>query len=161
MTNHRYFFLFFFALIALNVSAFDAKVVAIKDGDTIVVFDGASSTTIRLAAIDAPEKSQAFGQAAKKAISSLCYNKIAKVSPVDTDRYGRTIADVFCDNKNAGQTMVLDGFAWVYDKYVSNHGFYYDAQNEAKSRKRGLWADTNPTPPWEYRKTTKMPYQRN
>ncbi|MGL4766469.1 MAG: thermonuclease family protein, partial [Formosimonas sp.] len=136
-------------------------VVAIKDGDTIVVFDGASSTTIRLAAIDAPEKSQAFGQTAKKAMSSLCYNKIAKVNPVDTDRYGRTIADVFCDNTNAGQAMVLYGFAWVYDKYVSNHGVYYDAQNEAKSRKRGLWADTNPTPPWEYRKTTKTPYQRN
>lgn len=148
-------------LIALNVSAFDAKVVAIKDGDTIVVFDGESSTTIRLAAIDAPEKPQAFGQAAKKAMSSLCYNKIVKVNPVDTDRYGRTVADVFCNNKNAGQTMVFNGFAWVYDKYVSNHGAYYDAQNEAKSHKRGLWSDANPTPPWEYRKTIKTPYQKN
>ena len=152
MTNHIHFVLLSFTLFTSSVMGFDAKVVAIKDGDTIVVFDGSSSTTIRLAAIDAPEKSQAFGQAAKKAMSSICYGKIAKINPLDTDRYGRTVADVFCGNKNAGQAMVFNGFAWVYDQHVTNHGVYYDAQNDARSHRRGLWSDSHATPPWQYRK---------
>ncbi|TDR27775.1 thermonuclease family protein [Hydromonas duriensis] len=138
-------------LLTYKASAFDAKVVGIKDGDTIVVFDGTSSTTIRLAAIDAPEKSQAFGEAAKKAMSSICFGKMATVNPINTDRYSRTVADVFCAGKNAGEWMVYNGFAWVYDRYVSGHIQYYGAQKIAREQRKGLWQDNNPIAPWDFR----------
>lgn len=137
---------------SLSIQAFEAKVVGIKDGDTIVVFDGKTSTTIRIAAIDAPEKSQAFGTAAKQAMSSLCFGKTATVKSLDTDRYGRTVADVFCAGKNAGDWMVYNGFAWVYDRYASGHTQYYQSQKLAREQRKGLWQDANPTPPWAYRK---------
>jgi endonuclease YncB( thermonuclease family) len=28
----------------------------------------------------------------------------------------------------------------------------YDLENEARASRRGLWADANPMPPWEWRK---------
>jgi len=40
--------------------------------------------------------------------------------------------------------------AWVYVQYASDQSFF-DLQKEARNAKRGLWADLNPVPPWEFR----------
>ena len=43
------------------------KVIGIKDGDTIVVLDSLNNqTTLRLAEVDCPEKSQPFGTKSKQ-----------------------------------------------------------------------------------------------
>lgn len=61
---------------------------------------GNTQFKIRLAAIDAPEKAQAFGQRGKEQLSDICYGKQASVTVVDTDRYGRTVGEVVCDGTN-------------------------------------------------------------
>jgi endonuclease YncB( thermonuclease family) len=68
---------------------------------------------IRLAAIDAPEKSQAFGNKSKQALSKLCFDKQAIIKVVDTDRYGRTVGEVICAGTNVNEAMVRSGMAWV------------------------------------------------
>lgn len=136
-----------------NAQTFKGKVVGITDGDTLTVLvDNTISIKIRIAYIDAPEKKQAFGQQSKKALSSICFGRVAEIHQLDVDVYKRTIANVFCDRNNAGQWLVYNGFAWVFDKYVSGHNIYYDAQNVAKLHNRGLWVDNNPVPPWDWRK---------
>jgi len=47
--------------------------------------------------------------------------------------------------------MVRDGFAWRYVRY-DKAGEFTDAEREAREKRRGLWADPNPVPPWEYRR---------
>lgn len=46
--------------------------------------------------------------------------------------------------------MVQSGAAWVYEHYNTDNALA-DLQQEARSQKRGLWADPNPVPPWEWR----------
>ena len=50
--------------------------------------------------------------------------------------------------------MVKEGLAWHYKKY-SKATDLGKAEAEAKAGKKGLWADPNPVPPWEFRKTEK------
>lgn len=71
------------------------RVVGVTDGDTITVLDDQRvQHKIRLAGIDAPEKSQAFGQRSKAFLSSLVFSKPVVVETQKTDRYGRTVGKV-------------------------------------------------------------------
>lgn len=88
------------AICALYVSAaqaetFSGTVVGIADGDTQTVLTASRQQhKIRLAEIDASEKSQPFGTQSKQSLSDLCFGKEAEVRPRATDHYKRTIAQV-------------------------------------------------------------------
>lgn len=47
--------------------------------------------------------------------------------------------------------MISAGYAWVYDDYVTDRSFY-ENQNKARNSKKGLWKDSNPIEPWNWRK---------
>lgn len=128
------------------------KVVGISDGDTVTLLAAdKTSVRIRLAEIDAPEKSQAYGQASKASLSKMCFGKQAKAVVQDTDQYERKVARLFCDGVDANAEQVGRGMAWVYDKYVKDSSLYA-LQSEVKSAGVGLWQDKNPMPPWAYRR---------
>lgn len=64
------------AALALPASAFDGRVIAVQDGDTITVLAaGNQQVKVRLAQIDAPEKAQDFGKVSKQALSDLVSGK--------------------------------------------------------------------------------------
>ena len=52
---------------------------------------------------------------------------------------------------DANAEQVRRGLAWVYDRYVTDPDLY-PLQDAARTERRGLWADSAPTPPWEWRK---------
>ena len=133
------------------VGVFLAVVIGISDGDTITVLHEREPVKIRLAEIDAPEKKQPFGTKSKQALSDLCFGKQAVITPKTIDRYGRTVARVKCDGQDASEQQVSSGMAWVFDRYVTDRSLY-PLQDEARSARRGLWADADPVPPWEWRK---------
>lgn len=127
------------------------NVVAVLDGDTIIVLTSDNvQYRIRFDQIDAPEKSQAYGQVAKKYLSSLIYKRTVGVNIKDTDRYGRSIGEVFYNGENINLRMVQEGYAWAYRQYVTDKA-YLVAQEQATKKRKGLWQTPNPTPPWEYR----------
>ncbi len=138
-----------------NLSAneiFEATVTKVSDGDTIWVKKNKEIIKIRLGEIDAPELSQEYGKKSKNYLEKLILNKKIIVNSTIKDKYGRTIAVIFFNDKNINKEMVQNGLAWVYDRYVIDKSFY-DAQNEAKAKKINIWSDINPTEPWVYRKT--------
>jgi len=94
-------------------------VVGISDGDTLTARCGRigayERVKVRIAAIDAPEKAQPYGQRSRQALSNICFREQALITEIDTDRYGRTVADVSCNGEDAGSRMVAEGWAWVYD----------------------------------------------
>ena len=115
--------------------------------------EGQPQMRVRLSAIDAPEKAHAFGQRAKQAQSDVCFGEDAALEVVDTDRYGRTVAEVWCGEVNANRAMIENGFAWVYRKYAEGRVDLMAAEVDARNARRGLWADQSPVPPWEFRRT--------
>jgi endonuclease YncB( thermonuclease family) len=135
-------------------------VVAISDGDTLKARCGEPGSyeqvTVRLAEIDAPEKSQAFGQRSKEALSALCFGIQAGIRAVTLDRYGRTVARVECKGLDASLEMVRQGMAWRFVRHSRDPEMQV-LENEARRVKAGLWADPAPVPPWEWRKTPKQP----
>ena len=145
------------ALAAASVYAaepFNGRVVGIADGDTLTVLTNTTPRRIRLAEIDAPEKKQAFGERAKLSLSDLCFNQQADVSPGVTDRYGRTVARVSCAGVDASMHQVQHGMAWAYTRYLTDPGIA-SAEQAARNAGAGLWTDSEPTPPWLYRKGKK------
>ena len=159
--NHLKIILLGVAILVSVMASADAnisgRVVGVADGDTLTVLDDANQQyKIRLAGIDAPEKVQAFGQVGKQRLAELCYNKHATVDVVNTDRYGRTVGDVTCDGLHANAEMVRGGNAWVYRHYDKGFESFYALEEAAKEAKLGLWADDNPTPPWEWRHSRKL-----
>ena len=83
------------ALLPLRASALEGQVIHVADGDTLTVLDDQHrSHKIRLAGIDAPERSQPFGRRAAEALSALAKNRRVIVSGGKTDRYQRRVGIV-------------------------------------------------------------------
>ena len=131
-----------------------AKVVGIKDGDTVVVLDSLNNQiTLRLAEVDTPEKSQPFGTKSKQFTSDQIYLKTIKYVVTDTDRYGRSIAMIYYDedNKYLSAEIIKAGMGWHYKRYSTSKELALFEDN-AKKNKIGLWIDNNPVVPSEWRK---------
>lgn len=157
MITHHIFKILLTLTLSLSTYAYaetiTGRVVGIFDGDTLTVVDSSNTQfKIRLAAIDAPEKSQSFGQRGKEKLSELCFGKSASVQVISKDRYGRSVGEVDCAGINANESMIQSGLAWVYRKYDKGYGHLYGLEQDARNARRGLWADNNPTSPWEWRK---------
>ena len=135
-------------------SAFGAdlsgKVVGVHDGDTITVLtEDKRSIKVRLYGIDAPESNQPYGSKAKQRLSELVFGKRVRVETHGTDRYRRTLGVVYLNDKDINAQMVSEGLAWAYVRYSRR---YVPQQEEAKSARRNIWSQKNPTPPWEFRR---------
>ena len=144
-------FLFSVALSLPAWADFTGKVVGVADGDTLTVLRGHEQVKVRLVEVDAPEKAQPFGNKSKQSLSELCFGKTATLADQGKDRYRRTLARVYCDGIDANAQQVRRGMAWVYRKYTPKDSPLYAVENEAKSARRGLWADPAPMAPWEWR----------
>jgi endonuclease YncB( thermonuclease family) len=147
------FFVFLSASSLYSQKSFWGKVIGIKDGDTVVVLDSLNyQTTLRLAEVDCPEKSQAFGTKAKQFTSDEIYLKQIKYIVTDIDRYGRSIAKIYYDNnKYLSEEIIRNGFGWQYKKY-STSKLLAKLEEEARKNKRGLWIDPNPIYPSDWRR---------
>lgn len=157
LTKYVFFFVTIFSG-SLCAAEIQGKVIRVLDGDTIevktlpakmVVYE--VPIRVRLINIDAPEKKQAFGRWSANQLKTLVADKQVTVSYSEKDRYGRIIGHVFTTNgTDASRFMVQSGAAWVYERYNTDKSLPA-LQREAQEQKLGLWADTNPVPPWEWR----------
>ena len=134
------------------------RVVGIADGDTITVLDASRSQhRIRLQGIDAPESRQAFSARSKQHLADLVFNKEVAVGWEKRDRYGRVLGKVLVGGRDACLAQVQAGMAWHYKYYENEQSpgdrrLYAEAELEARRARRGLWADSDPVPPWDFRR---------
>lgn len=138
-------------------------VVGITDGDTITVLDADKvQHKIRLAGIDAPEKKQPFGNRSKESLSALVFDKTVNVETEKRDRYGRQVGKVLANGQDVNLAQVERGMAWFYRQYQreqspNDQRLYEAAEDAAKAGKRGLWHDSDPVAPWEFRHAKRSP----
>jgi endonuclease YncB( thermonuclease family) len=92
-------------------------VVAITDGDTLVLLVDRQQHKIRFAGIDAPEKVQAFGSKSTTNLGRLAFQKQVVADGPKTDRYGRLVCNVSVAGQDVGLQQIADGMAWWFRKY--------------------------------------------
>lgn len=71
-------------------------------------------------------------------------------TPVDTDLYGCTVAQVECDGTDVSFELVRRGLPWCFRRYVRDDACR-GIEAEAKAARRGLWRDPEPAAQWGYR----------
>ena len=134
------------------------KVVSVKDGDTIELLVENSPLRIRFHGVDAPEKDQPYGQKSKQFTSDLCFGKVVTVRMRDKDRYGRIVGEVIlADGSSVNHALVQAGLAWWYQRYAPGDTELQSLENDARTAKKGLWADPAPVAPWDWRQKQREP----
>jgi len=147
--------------------------VEVSRGDTITVIDGKKGRhQVRLAGIDAPDSGQAFGPESRQNLAQLVLGRKVSVERRKDDIYGRIVAHVTvqaadCPTCPPARDVALAqleaGLAWWLrqerrEQPLAEQGYYEYAEFDARARRIGLWRDTAPIPPWEWRKRQNKPF---
>ena len=148
-------FLICAALLCISALAsaenFSGKVIAVLDGDTLLVIRDGHPVKVRLAGIDAPEKAQPFGMTSQKSLAEMTKGKQVQVESRAVDDYGRLVAMIRVGEVNVNHEQVRCGMAWEYSRYHSNRELMA-LQHEAQQARRGLWAEEGAVEPSQWRK---------
>jgi len=144
----------------------NGHVTRVLDGDTLEVNDqNHHMFRIRLQGIDAPEKSQAYGSQAKEFLTKLTLNHDVEIIWNEKDQYGRLIGKITSEQKDVCLEMISAGLAWHFTKYEQTQSeedrqLYKATEKRVREQRKGLWADPNPRPPWEYRQQQRQEQQK-
>jgi micrococcal nuclease len=164
----RFFVVVMILMIPTFGFSFSGRVNQVKDGDTVVVDTGEGTLTCRLYGIDAPETGkgrkpgQPWGKEATWELVSMVQYQTVEVELMGSRTYGREVARIWIGHRDINLEMVRRGMAWAYVQYLKRPyaSDYLAAEEFARKNQRGLWAQYNPQPPWEFRKLGKVGYQR-
>jgi endonuclease YncB( thermonuclease family) len=108
--------LLFVALLAPAAAWAGERCLAI-DGDTLVC----NHRKVRLTNVYAAELNQAGGHAAKRRMQALVSGRDVQIRPFGTDRYGRTLAEVYVNGHRIEQTEIGPragrGAGWHGDRH--------------------------------------------
>jgi len=101
-------------------------------------------------------KQKPFGESSRQRLKALLPTGTpVTLRVIDTDRYGRTVAEVFKGSQSINLVMVQEGQAVIYRKYFSgcrgNKGQYEQAEMRAKQRKSAFWRQDDLVMPWDFR----------
>ena len=127
-------------------------VTKVADGDTVTLINNAGeSRTVRLIGIDAPERSQAFGQEATHYLVELVHRETVTLEADGNHTYKHNIGVIFLhDTLNVNREMIRAGMAWRY--HYNDEPELLRLQQAAQEAKRGLWQMAHPMDPWRYRR---------
>ncbi|MBE9160074.1 thermonuclease family protein [Nodosilinea sp. LEGE 06152] len=84
-------------------------------------------------------------------------NSTIQFREADTDRYGRTVAEVYANGQNVNLQMVQEGHAVVYTQFLNScpetGSALQAAEAEAQQQELNFWDQPNPLMPWDYRRS--------
>lgn len=145
--------LLLFVQLACQAQILTGKVVRIADGDSFTLLvEGKNQIRIRLHGIDCPERGQPYSRVAKDFTRDLLSRGSVKVEQTDVDRYGRVVGIVIInDSINLNERLLQAGLAWHYSNFDKNPD-WRRLEAIARQERVGLWKESNPTAPWDYRK---------
>ncbi len=143
-----------------------AKVVQVKDGDSVVLRADKIEYEARLGEIDAPEYDQAWGKSARQALKRLVRRKTVQATIQDIDAYGRLVVLLRLQEQvqsgsqaayaSVNHQLVAEGHAWVYRDHLRDPKLL-QLEAEARSQGLGLWSKNGAVAPWLYRRGERRP----
>ncbi len=134
-------------------ASLNGRVLTVNDGDEITIFNLNRPVRVKLVGIDAPEKDQAFGAAAKQHLFDLVSDKNVTVEYSGIGQHSSLIGRVLLNDIDICAQMIRDGAAW-FDPASSVSGtqreIYFQSEQAARNEKRGLWQTGDAVAPWEF-----------
>jgi endonuclease YncB( thermonuclease family) len=139
-----------------SAATLQAKVVQVESGNTLVVSNINRPLRIRLKAVMPPESGQPFSEAARDHLKALVLDKAVFVEYTHLAN-GYLEAKVILNGIDIGSQMLRDGVAWYdlassYELSEGDRALYVQCEQAARNEKRGLWQDSAPVAPWEFRR---------
>src|SRR4028118_310579 len=134
---------------------------SIHDGDTLRVRSSDGQVLkVRFACVDAPELKQPLGQESRHYLRSMINEAggKVKVKVIDTDRYGRSVSELWTKSGLLQSRMTAAGMAFAYDQYSKNCPNWdavKSSEKAASELKVGVWRSSNFERPWDYRKSNR------
>ena len=124
-------------------ASFEGKVIGVVDGDTVTVLKS-DKTQERVSLLDAraPTKGDDFSVRAREFLSDLLYLKDVTVSPSGRNPQQEIAARITVPTEagailDVAEELLDAGLAWHFE-VEGQDAYYFDAQESAKSAKRGL-----------------------
>ena len=138
---------------ALAQGQWQAQVVAVQDGDSLIVKRGSQRVRLRLFGVDCPEKGQPHADQAREFSRRLLGQRVT-VHEMARDAHGRVVARVFGpDGQEHNLALLRAGLAWWFWRYADQMEDYGQAWWQALRAGRGLWGDARPQmPPEQWRR---------
>lgn len=140
-----------------GAQALHGRVVSVDAGDSVTLLDASGrEQRIGLSAIDAPEQKQSFFARSRDNLARWTLRRDVTVERCGKDVDGHPTGTIFVDGHDVNLEQVRAGYAWWTPSAASNQSqderdVYQQAEQAARNRKLGLWADPEPVPPWEWR----------
>jgi micrococcal nuclease len=97
---------------------------------------------------------QIFGSKARDLLAGMVMGKVIEIEDHGPDHYGRKLVRIEVESQDVSAAMIAAGMPWHYTRY-NKDGALAAAEQAARAARRGLWADKEPVPPWEWRATEK------
>lgn len=143
-----------------NLAEYEVVAKSVHDGDTLRVRSAKGEVLkVRFACIDAPEIKQPLGEESRNYLRSIISkgNNKVRVQPITTDRYGRTVAQLWNNSGLIQSQMAVAGMAYGYEQYKKdcpNWTAIESTQSQAQNEKLGIWKIPQQKP-WDYRKANR------
>ncbi|HEX4969333.1 MAG TPA: thermonuclease family protein [Nitrospiraceae bacterium] len=155
MAKHQIMAGLVFALVAtcpiLSWADFAARVITVHEGDRLTIHHDGRKETIYLKDIDCPDLKQPYGKQAKLVTAAFIGNRDVVVRGLKRDKQGRVSAEVLLDDgRNVGHELLKEGLAW-WRRSASSDASLEVVEELARASGKGLWADSNPVPPWKWK----------
>jgi endonuclease YncB( thermonuclease family) len=122
------------------------RVLHVVDGAMLDVLVGRKRTRVLLTGIEAPDASAIYSQRSRQSLIQLCGGELAEIHAAGTDREGRTLARVICNQTDANAEQVRRGMVRLSDRNATPGSPLHAAQQEARAAHRGLWAELQARP---------------
>ena len=139
-----------------------AKVSGVSAGDHLAILHENRTDHIDLYGIMCPKKGQPFWDTAKEAVTDMVFGRSVEVDIGSRDIRGRRPRIVRVNGLILNEELVRAGVAWVYQHECKLPlcDKWRGLEAEARSERRGLWADPNPVPPWQFKVEKKTKWKR-
>lgn len=136
-------------------TVFSAPVTKVIDGDTIEVRRLGKIVRVRLWGIDTPEWQQGFSLEAREFTRRRLAGRQVELRVKTWDAYGRLVAVVMVDGNPLNEELLREGLAWVHIYYCKEPicRQWRQLEKEAKRDRRGLWRESHPIAPWQWKQT--------
>ena len=125
---------------------------SVTDGDTINISYEGSITPVRIIGVNTPETKdprttvECFGVEASNYLKQKLEGRSVHIASDTTqsnyDKYNRLLRYVYLDGEDVGLSIIANGYGYeyTYNTPYAHQEEYKNAQREAESQNRGLWA---------------------